>query len=84
MIGIFWLLSTLAALVGRVPRGFVVPLEAGFVSLSLLTLGAFLRSPAPRRAKLGVTLFALPALLHVAAAVLDGIGWSSGAGPRAA
>jgi hypothetical protein len=81
MIGIFWLLSTLAALVGRVPRGFIVPLEAGFVSLSLLTLGAFLRSPAPRRAKLGVTLFALPAVLHVAAAVLDGIGWSSGRRP---
>jgi hypothetical protein len=80
-IGIFWLLLTLAALVGRVPRGFVVPLEAGFVSLSLLTLGAFLRSPAPRRAKLGVTLFALPAVLHVGAAVLDGMGWSSGRRP---
>ena len=78
VIGIFWMLATLAALVGRVPRGFVVPLEAGFISLSLLTVGAILRLDIPGRVKLGVTLFALPAVLHDASAVLNGIGWSSG------
>jgi hypothetical protein len=81
VIGIFWLLATLVALIGRVPRGFVVPLEAGFASLSLLTLAAFARSSAPARAKLGVFLFTLPSVLHVIAAVLDGIGWSSGRRP---
>lgn len=78
VIGIFWMLATLAALIGRVPRGFVIPLEAGFISLSLLTVGAVLRSEVPGRVKLGVTLFALPAVLHDASAVLNGIGWSSG------
>jgi len=81
IIGSFWLLATLATLIGRVPRGFVVPLEAGFASLALLTLAAFLRSTVPGRAKLGVFLFTLPATLHVVAAVLDGIGWSSGRRP---
>jgi hypothetical protein len=78
VIGMFWMLAALAALIGRVPRGFVVPLEAGYISLSLLTVAAFLRSGVPGRVKLGVTLFALPAVLHDLSAVLNGIGWSSG------
>jgi hypothetical protein len=71
----FCTLAMLAMLIGRVPRGFVLPLEAGFGFLSLLTAGAFLRSSAPPRVKLGVVLFALPAALHVAAAILAAFGW---------
>jgi hypothetical protein len=79
VIGIaFWTLATLALLIGGVPRNLVLPLETGFGLLCLLTAAAFLRSPARLRAKLGVALFTLPAVLHVASAVLAGIGWADG------
>jgi hypothetical protein len=74
----FWLVASVSVLAGRVPRGFVLPLEASFGFLSLLTAAAFLRSRAPARAKAGVVLFALPAALHVASAVLEQIGWANG------
>jgi hypothetical protein len=53
-----------------VPRPFVLHLETSFGFLSLLTAAAFLGTPAERRAKIGVVLFALPGALHVAAIVL--------------
>ena len=77
----FWLLATLAVLVGRVPRELAMPLEASFGFLSLLTAGAFLRAQVPRRVKIGVALFALPAALHVGSALLDSIGWLRGKVP---
>ena len=77
----FWLLATVAVLVGRVPREFALPLEASFGFLSLLTAGAFVRSQVPRRVKIGVALFALPAALHAASALLESIGWLRGRVP---
>ncbi len=80
---VFGILATLVILVGQVPRAFVLPLEASFGFLSLLIAGAFLRSRVPARVKIGVLLFTLPALLHVASTVLEKMGWvrsrSSGA-----
>jgi len=72
----FWVMAALAILIGRVPRGFVLPLETGFGLLALLIAGAFLSSSAPRRTKVGVLLFALPAVLYVASAVMDRFGWT--------
>jgi hypothetical protein len=71
----FWVLATLSVLVGQVPRGFVLPLEASFGFLSLLTAGALLRARVPARVKVGVVLFALPAALHVTGAVFSRMGW---------
>jgi hypothetical protein len=73
--GAFGILATLVILVGQVPRAFVLPLEASFGFLSLLIAGAFLRSRVPARVKIGVLLFTLPALLHVASMVLEKMGW---------
>ena len=74
----FWVLATLSVLIGQVPRAFVLPLEASFGFLSLLTAGALLRARVPARVKVGVVLFALPAALHVAGAVFSRMGWGRG------
>lgn len=72
---VFWFLGTLAVLFGQIPRRFILHLETSFAFLALLTAAAFLGSPARRRVKLGVLLFALPGALHVTSMVLERIGW---------
>ena len=74
----FWVLATLVVVAGQVPRTFVLPLESSFGFLALLIAGAFLRARVPARVKVGVVLFALPAVLHVASTVLERMGWARG------
>ncbi len=74
----FCTVATLVILIGQVPRALVLPLEGGFGFLSLLVAGAFVRSRVPARTKVGVVLFALPGIFHVASTVLERLGWTHG------
>jgi hypothetical protein len=69
----------LAILIGAQQPPFLfhaATISYGF--LTLLTLAAFLGTRAGWRAKIGVGLFTLPGILHVAALVLERLGWGAG------
>jgi hypothetical protein len=65
----FWALATLAVIVGQMPPRFFLYLETAFAFLAMLVAASVLGSPAKPRVKIGVTLFALPGVLHALAIV---------------
>jgi hypothetical protein len=73
----FWVLVASAVAFGVVPASFSLHLEICFGSLALLVVVGVLAGPARGRVKLGVTLFALPGVLHAAALVSERRGWMS-------
>jgi hypothetical protein len=61
----------------RPPERYLVQLKTSHAFLAWFIMLALWRAPGGRRAKLGVTLFALPALLQAFALFADRVGWSS-------
>jgi hypothetical protein len=77
---VFWMLGACAVFFGQIPARFHLHLGLSFAFLSGLIVVAALAAPTQRRVKLGVTLFALPTVLHIAAVVSERTGWLTAPG----
>jgi hypothetical protein len=73
----FVVVAAVGILFLRLPDRYVVHLKTSHAFLAWFIMLALWRAPGGRRAKLGVTLFALPALLQAFALFADRVGWSS-------
>jgi hypothetical protein len=76
-IGLFFVLTSgMAVLALPLPEPFMVHLiKTSHAFLGWFIIMALWRAPGPVRAKAGVTLFALPAILHAVALFCDRLGW---------
>jgi hypothetical protein len=78
LIAIFFVaVAAVGVLFLRLPDRYLVQLKTSHAFLAWFIMLALWRAPGGRRAKLGVTLFALPALLQAFALFADRVGWSS-------
>ncbi len=71
---VFVIFDAQALLRGQLPPRLFVYLETSYGFLALLTAVAVASARGPGRAKLGITLFALPGALHAAAILGAGLG----------
>jgi hypothetical protein len=67
--------ATAGVLCLRLPDRYIVQLKTGHAFLAWFIMMALWRGPASVRSKVGVTLFALPAVLQAFALFTDRLGW---------
>ena len=75
---VFVAMLTVCVATFQVQHRSFVQLKTAFAFFAWLTAVAIWRAPVGPRAKLGVTLFALPSVLHTAALFVSEMGWGRG------